>query len=99
LFQIVDGTLNHNSVVSKIIRRTMEALDGSSCCVFGAARVKASTRYFVFPDVTIFCGPVETAPENLVTPKVIVGVLSPSPTDYDRERKFELYQELRSLRE
>jgi Uma2 family endonuclease len=59
-----------------------------------------STESYVYPDVSVVCGePVAHAGSDdiLTNPKVVVEVLSPSTSSYDRGEKFELYREIPSL--
>ena len=54
------------------------------------------------PDVTVVCGSVERAAdesEGVTNQIVVVEVLSPTTTDYDRGTKFRHYRWLPSLRE
>lgn len=78
-------------------------LRGSSCQPFGSeTRVQLNdVGDYAYPDVTVACQP-ELAPgatQVLLNPAVIVEVLSPSTSRYDRTRKWALYQQLPSLRD
>jgi Uma2 family endonuclease len=66
-------------------------------------RIPRSTLY-TYPDVSIVCGEARIETDRfgvptLLNPKLIVEVLSPSTESYDRNRKFDLYRQLESLRE
>ena len=57
---------------------------------------------FTYPDLTIFCEPIElykNRTDTATNPVVIVEVLSKSTQDYDRGSKFKLYRDLKSLKE
>jgi Uma2 family endonuclease len=57
---------------------------------------------YTYPDIVVVCGdPRFTDDEfdTLANPTLIVEVLSPSTSDYDRGRKFEHYRTLPSLKE
>ncbi|SMC00251.1 protein of unknown function DUF820 [Hymenobacter roseosalivarius DSM 11622] len=55
-----------------------------------------------YPDVTMVCGPADlladTYLDTLLTPTLLVEVLSPSTADNDRGRKFLFYRSIPSLR-
>ena len=77
-------------------------LRGRKCQVFNAdARVRAAkTGSYLYPDVSVVCGAVETyqgTDDILANPTVIVEVLSPSTADYDHGKKFAIYREIPSL--
>lgn len=60
------------------------------------------TRKFTYADVLVVCGQPQFAlgpPDNLLNPRVIVEVLSPSTAAYDRSTKFRHYQAIESFAE
>lgn len=65
-------------------------------------RVKVSaTTDYLYPDIVVSCDP-QFEPEgndNLLTPVLIVEVLSDSTERHDREKKFSLYKRIETLRE
>ena len=96
------GTPEHGALAAALIRHIGNALDGRPCRVFTSdVRVRvADTGLSTYPDVTIVCSQVETAPEdaNAVTnPVVLVEILSDSTEAYDRGAKFAHYRRLPSL--
>jgi Uma2 family endonuclease len=66
-------------------------------------RVRTSpTGLYTYPDVVVCCGQplfIDDLFDTLINPTLIVEVLSPSTSDYDREGKFEYYKSIDSLRE
>ncbi|KXK57226.1 MAG: hypothetical protein UZ07_CHB004000811 [Chlorobi bacterium OLB7] len=57
---------------------------------------------YTYPDLSIVSGQPQFAEEqkdNLLNPVVIIEILSPSTEAYGRGKKFDLYQQLRSLKE
>jgi Uma2 family endonuclease len=78
-------------------------LRGTACQVFNSdLRVRASSRMYAYPDVSVVCGKLQLADEQkdvLLNPIVIFEVLSPSTEQYDRGLKFQLYRTIPSLRE
>jgi Uma2 family endonuclease len=62
--------------------------------------VAADRERYVYPDISVVCGPVIAAPgttDVLVNPTVLVEVLSESTEQYDRGVKWEGYQRIESL--
>ncbi len=94
--------LRHSSLGVRMISELVGKLRGRNCEVFnGDARVRAAkTGSYLYPDVSVICGTVETyqgTDDILVNPCVIVEVLSPSTADYDHGKKFAIYREIPSL--
>jgi Uma2 family endonuclease len=55
---------------------------------------------YLYPDVMVTCGKAVAGDEQTVTdPRLVIEVLSPSTTGYDKRDKFILYRTLQSLRE
>jgi len=74
------------------------------CRVFSSdVRVRTpSTGSYVYPDISVVSGepiPHASSDDILTNPTVVVKVLSPSTSSYDRGEKFELYREIPSLRD
>ena len=55
--------------------------------------------HYVYPDLTVVCGTVETgrSPHVATNPTLVLEVLSPSTEKWDRGGKFEAYRRLPSL--
>ncbi len=100
------GTYEHSQLAANAIRAFGNVLSGKPCQPLDSnikVRMVERDRY-VYPDVTIVCGPPEFDPEDtkrttIVNPTVIVEVLSLSTETYDRGPKFEGYRTLASLKE
>lgn len=72
------------------------------CATMNAIRTRVGKTKYVYPDLAVICGTVQTTSENadtIVNPRVVVEILSPSTKDYDMGTKSELYRELPSLEE
>lgn len=65
-------------------------------------RIKqAGSKAYLYPDVAVVCGKAELSekdPNSVVNPAAIVEVLSDSTEAYDRGFKFDLYQQIPSIR-
>ncbi len=93
----------HNLLVSELIFELQLHLRTGPCEVYpGTQRVKVSaTGDYLYPDVMVSCDPQFEAnrPDNLLTPVLVIEVLSPSTEKHDRETKLGLYKQVESLRE
>jgi Uma2 family endonuclease len=94
----------HNYVAGDIFGELRDQLRGSPCDVFtGDMRVKvAEAGDYTYPDVIVACGDLEfedSELDTLLTPTVIIEVLSPSTEAYDRGAKFINYRQLPTLQE
>lgn len=96
--------LRHNKIVTNIVIALGVQLRDRDCDVLASdMRVKVSrTGAYVYPDVVVVCGDAELEDEhndNLLNPRVIFEVLSPSTEAHDRTRKWDHYRRLPSLAE
>ena len=102
VFAMSGGTLRHASLGANVSRELGNALRGGACRVLSAdAKVVAHIdKHYVYPDVTVVCGPPQTLPGSkdvLDNPSVVVEVLSASTESYDRGLKWRSYQRIPSL--
>lgn len=93
----------HSQLSGRIYRRFEERLEDGPCKIGVAPiRIRISSTKYVCPDVAVICGQPAFTDEHadtITNPRVIVEVLSPSTSDYDRGGKFALYRELASFEE
>jgi Uma2 family endonuclease len=96
------ASLAHNRIVRNLVRHIGNELDGSPCEPLPSdLRVRIPKRGYVYPDVTIVCGPLEIEGESdiLLNPSTIIEVLSPSTADFNRGAKFDGYCSMPSVQE
>ena len=104
VFAMAGGTLAHNAATGAVFATLRQHLKGTPCRAFVSdvrVQVQASNSYF-YPDVMVGCLPAELADPKtlaLTQPTLIVEVLSPSTTAFDRGGKFAHYRLLDSLQE
>jgi Uma2 family endonuclease len=104
MFAMSGGTSSHSLIAANLIFALRTQLKGCPCRVYTSdmrVKVEASGLY-TYPDVSVACGQEEFADKHqdtLLSPTVIVEILSDSREAYDRGKKFELYRRLPSLRE
>jgi Uma2 family endonuclease len=105
VFAMVGGTLNHGLLSANVCGSLRDAIKkkGKSCRTYSSdARIAISDERYVYADAFVVCGPTETyeeMPQAAKNPILIVEVLSDSTALYDREGKFQLYQQIVSLQE
>ncbi|MDA8563970.1 Uma2 family endonuclease [Mariniblastus sp.] len=104
MFAMSGASRAHNRISANILRRIDEQLDGRPCEVFMSdMRVKVNAvGLYTYPDVVATCENPEfedAEVDTLLNPQVIIEVLSKSTEGYDRGKKFENYQKLKSLKE
>lgn len=102
IYAMTGGTINHARIGSNIGLALKVLLRGGPCEVFlhdVRVNVAAAHAYF-YPDVVVTCDPADLKAEDVLkAPKVIVEVLSPSTSAYDRGNKFAAYRTLSSLQD
>ncbi len=94
----------HNAISSNLNAELRVRLRRRGCRPYGSdMRIHvASNSLFTYPDISIFCGKVETLNNdnfNALNPIVLIEVLSKSTKDYDRGDKFTLYRDIQTLKE
>ncbi len=102
IFAMSGGSYNHGLIASNFLRLLSNSLIDKPCDVIGSdLRVQvAKSGLCTYPDLSVICGEPEFAEgrnDIITNPMLIVEVLSPSTTNYDRGGKFQLYRTLNSL--
>jgi Uma2 family endonuclease len=97
------GSPEHARLAMAIGGQLGAQLAGKRCAVYSSdLRVRVlATGLATYPDVTVVCGKLETAPDDphgATNPTVIVEVMSPSTEKHDRESKYAHYRRIPSLR-
>ena len=94
-------SLPHNEITLNIALAAKIALRGRDCRVYAeAVRVRVSPTQYRYPDVVAVCGERETDGENppaLLTPSLIVEILSASTEANDKGEKFTEYKKVPTL--
>jgi Uma2 family endonuclease len=98
VFAMAGGSPRHNALCARVIRslgnqqRDCEVMTSDQ-----RVGLAAGARY-VYPDVTVVCGKLELASNDVLeNPTVLVEVLSAETEQYDRGLKWEGYQRIASL--
>jgi Uma2 family endonuclease len=98
------GSLNHGLLAMNLGAELRAALRGRGCRVVGSDVLfrTGSAEMYTYPDVMVFCGPVETVagrPHVITNPVFVAEVLSPSTEGVDRGAKSREYRATGSLRQ
>ncbi len=104
MFAMAGASKEHNLIVANIIRVFGNQLLESDCNVYPSdMRIKvASIGKYTYADVSVGCGDEQfedDESDTLLTPVVIIEILSDSTEAYDRGKKFKFYQTIPSLKE
>ncbi|WP_293788590.1 Uma2 family endonuclease [uncultured Pedobacter sp.] len=104
IFAMSGATFNHNLIFSNVFGQLFFKLKGSKCIPFGSdmrMNIPGNTL-FTYPDISIYCNGLmhsDFDEDTSILPTVIVEILSPSTKNYDRNKKFNLYKDIPSLKE
>lgn len=104
VWAMAGGTPEHGALALALAGELREALRGKSCRLYSSdVRVRiAGTGLTTYPDLSVVCGQLETAPDDpdaILNPVVLVEVLSGTTEGYDRGAKAAHYRRIPSLRE
>ena len=103
IYAMSGGTPAHSRIALDSAYAMIDAFRPGGCEVFesGLMIQVESLNAVLYPDVSVFCGPLESDPSmpNLIrNPSLILEVLSRGTSKYDRGSKFFKYQMIPSLR-
>ena len=102
VFAMTGGSFDHAAIGLNVATTLAASLRGGPCRPMNSdMRVHTPSGLDTYPDVSVFCGEAELTDQQktLLSPVVIVEVLSPSTRSYDRGDKFALYRSIPSLRD
>ena len=102
VWAMAGGTPEHSALAAAVLGELRNAVRDKPCRVFTSdLRIRVmATGLSTYPDVTVVCGHVETAPEDplaVTNPAVLVEVLSEGTEAYDRGAKAAHYRRIPSL--
>lgn len=100
VFAMAGGTESHALISMNIGAALVSVLRGKPCRVYGAD-MKLYVRdcdKFCYPDIQVLCEQGIRHEKYVESPILIVEVLSDSTESYDRNKKFEHYRSIESLK-
>ena len=101
-FALAGASRRHNRIVTNLVVQIDNQLKERPCNVYSSdMRVKvAATKVYTYPDVVVTCGEESFEDDDtLLSPNLIIEVLSESTEAYDRGERFKHYQQIESFRE
>ena len=104
VFAMTGARAEHNAIVTNLVRELSIQFKGRPCQVYASdmkVRVRAANAG-QYLDLVAFCGAPEFLDgrrDVLLSPALIIEVLSDSTEAYDRGKKFAIYQQIPSLQE
>lgn len=96
IYAMVGSALNHNHISMNVAGEFRNHLKGTPCATFSADMKVHLGNDYVYPDVVVDC---QAADNILVSPVIIVEVLSKSTRKKDTTQKLIRYINLPSLQE
>lgn len=102
IFAMSGASPNHNRISGAIYLQLEAQLINTTCEAFvNDLRTRTHQQIYKYPDVVVACEPrfnIIRGLESLTNPILIAEVLSRSTENFDREGKFQEYQQIDSLR-
>lgn len=104
IYAMSGGSLNHGRIIGNLNRIISQHLLNSSCEVFTEnTKVKLTHKIgksdYVYPDVVVDCSPENAEDNMLVSPKLVIEVLSSSTRHKDENAKFQAYIKMPTVEE
>lgn len=104
IFAMSGASDEHNDIFSNLMGDLAYRLKGKPCKPYGSDKrvYIPENTLFTYPDISIFCRDIADLnryEDNTIQPTVLIEILSPSTRTYDRSTKFELYQDIPTLKE
>ncbi|HEY6407275.1 MAG TPA: Uma2 family endonuclease [Ktedonobacteraceae bacterium] len=100
-YMMSGGTLDHSTISINIISLLRSSLRDGPCRIYNSdARVRLSEGRYVYPDASVSCDERDRGAGDMVlSPRLVVEVLSPSTEAYDRGQKFIYYRTCPTIEE
>lgn len=100
-YMMSGGTLDHSTISINFISLLRNFLRDGLCRVYNSdARVRLSESRYVYPDASVSCDERDRGAGDMVlSPRLVVEVLSPTTAAYDRGQKFIYYRTCPTIEE
>jgi Uma2 family endonuclease len=104
VFAMAGASPRHNKIFSNFFGQIFGRLKGNPCQPYGSdLRIHIpQNSLFTYPDISIICGnivPADNDSDTIISPAVLIEILSTSTRNYDRGGKFKLYRDIPTLKE
>jgi Uma2 family endonuclease len=93
----IGGSAAHTIIKDNVFGALRDRVRGGGCRALTEGLKVVTPENVHYPDVTVFCTPIQPTDDQIHEPVVIVEVLSRSTGDRDRGAKWVGYRTLRSL--
>lgn len=100
IFAMAGADISHNLIGINFVSAFKQALRGKPCRAMmeGVQLAVQEGRHYTYPDVMISCDAADQQAKRIIkAPVLLIEILSPSTSEYDRGRKFNQYKQLPSL--
>lgn len=102
VFAMAGAKANHNIIAGNLIGVLNTELLNKDCTIFTSDQaVAVDNQSYFYPDAMVGCEnlQLDDSQTRLLNPILIVEILSKSTRGFDKDRKFDLYREIPSLKE
>lgn len=105
IIKMAGAAPNHNRVKENVSVEIGIVLKKNKSCRSSSSDQRIyipANSLYTYPDVLIVCGPNKFSKLDRTTitnPSVIIEILSPATSEYDRSLKFRLYRDIETLQE
>lgn len=104
IFAMSGGSSNHSNLTTNLIALLRGRAREKKCRIFDSnLKIWIEEEHsFVYPDLFTICGPLEYYQDRkdiIRNPELIVEVLSPGTSGFDKKGKFYKYQKLTTFKE
>ena len=102
VYAMAGAKANHNIISSNLNAVLNNKLLDKDCTVFTSDQAVAiSGHSYFYPDTMVGCDSLQLdeSQTRLLNPVLIIEILSKSTRGFDKDRKFDLYREIPSLKE
>lgn len=93
IFAMVGASLVHGTICLNLASLFKTQLRGRGCLTFQEGTKLRAGRNVFYPDIVVSCGRDRLDQRCLERPSLVVEVLSPSTSAYDRGKKWDRYRE------
>jgi len=96
------GSPEHSEIGVNTTSALKAALRGKNCKTYNSDLKVQTGKTFVYPDASVVCGELEYYEDRkdiITNPILVVEILSPSTSGYNKSGKFMRYRQLESFQE
>ena len=95
IYMMASPSRRHQAISRNMSTQLSNYLSGKKCKIyFSPFAVRLEKDTVVLPDIVVICDPKKLTPSGCSgTPDLVIEILSPSTSSYDKVKKFKLYKE------